>query len=388
MNWFELLMSFVFWICSGLVAYTYILYPALIWLASRLLGRETSPPETTSGELPAVSLLIAAYNEENVLEERLQNALALDYPRDRLEIVVGSDGSDDGTNAIVRRYASQGVVLFDYAERRGKSAVLNSSVPRLTGDIVVFSDANTMYDAQAIRRLVRRFDDPNVGAVCGRLILTDPATGQNVDSFYWRYETFLKRCESRVGTLLGANGAIYALPKKLYVPIPNNTIIDDFVIPLLSKLRHEFRVDYEPAALAFEETPPTLGAEFRRRSRIGAGGYQSLTLLWRLLSARHGWTGFCFFSHKVLRWLAPFFLVGILLANGALLDHGFYQGTLLAQLGFYGLAFVGSRTRGQHPSLRLIRVSSLFCSMNAALLVGFWRWLTTHQRGTWHRTAR
>ena len=368
--------------------YTYIVYPVLIWLASRLFGRESSPPETTPAELPAVSLLIAAYNEEDVLEERLQNAMALDYPRDRLEIVVGSDGSEDGTNAIVRRYASQGVVLFDYPQRRGKSAVLNAFVPRLKGDIIVFSDANTMYDPQAIRRLVRRFDDPTVGAVCGRLILTDPATGQNMDSLYCAYETFLKRCKSRVGTLLGANGAIYALPKKLYVPIPDNTIIDDFVIPLLSKLRHRFRVDYEPTALAFEETPPTLRAEFRRRSRIGAGGYQSLTRLWRLLSARHGWTGFCFFSHKILRWLAPFFLLGILLANGALHRHGFYQGMLLAQLGFYGLALLGSQTRGQHLPLRLLRVSSLFCSMSVALFVGFWRWVTTHQRGTWQRTDR
>ena len=269
MNWFELTMSIVFWMCFGLVAYTYLAYPALIWLASRLFGRESSPAEVIPAKLPAVSLLIAAYNEEGVIEERLQNALALDYPRDRLEIVVGSDGSDDGTNAIVRRYASQGVVLFDYSERRGKSAVLNSSVPRLNGDIVVFSDANTMYDSQAIRRLVRRFEDPKVGAVCGRLILTDPATGQNVDSLYWQYETFLKRCESRVETLLGANGAIYALPKKLYVPIPDNTIIDDFVIPLLSKLRHGFRVDYEPTALLSRKRRPRFRPSFAGVPALG-----------------------------------------------------------------------------------------------------------------------
>lgn len=387
MNWFDFGMSLVFWTALCVVAYTYVIYPALIWLAARLFGRDRSPILTPS-ELPRVSLLIAAYNEEAVIEQRLQNALALDYPRDRLEIVVGSDGSDDGTNDIVKRYAPEGVVLFDYEKRRGKSAVLNASVPRLTGEIVVFSDANTIYDVQAIRRLVARLHDPEVGAVCGRLILTDSATGQNVDSLYWRYETFLKRCESRVGTLLGANGAIYALPRKFYVPIPDNTIIDDFVIPLLAKLRHEFRVEYEPAAIAYEDTPPTIRAEFRRRSRIGAGGYQSLALLWRLLSARHGWTAFCFFSHKVLRWLAPFCLVAMLVANGPLLDHEIYRITMIAQIGFYALAIIGSQTQGQTTLLRLIRASSLFCSMNAALLVGFWRWLTTPQQGTWQRTSR
>ncbi len=384
----QLLVASMFWISFALVAYPYVIYPLVIWLAARLFGRDHAETDPNPHELPKVSLLIAAHNEEDVIEARLQNALALDYPPGRLEIVVGSDGSDDATNEMVRGYADRGVRLLDYRQRRGKSAVLNSSVPRLTGDIIVFSDANTFYDTQAIRRLVQRFENPKVGAVCGRLVLTDPATGQNVDSLYWRYETFLKRCESRLGTLLGANGAIYALPKKHYVPIPDNTIIDDFVIPLLAKLHHNFRVDYEPTALAFEETPPTIQAEFRRRSRIGAGGYQSLSLLWRLLSTQYGWTAFCFLSHKILRWLAPFCLVGMMLANLALVEYPTYRMLLFLQLSFYGLSVLGSLTRGRSVPLRLIRVSTMFCSMNAALMVGFLNWMRSPQKGTWQRTSR
>src|SRR5262249_30950742 len=145
--------------------------------------------------------------------------------------------------------------------------------------------------------------------VCGRLVLTDPATGCNVDSYYWRYETFLKRCEGRLGALLGANGAIYAIRRELYTPIPGNTIVDDFVIPLRAKLRTGCRIVYDGDAVAREETPPNVGAEFHRRSRIGAGGFQSIGLLWRLLNPRSGWVAFTFFSHKILRWVCPFFLV-------------------------------------------------------------------------------
>lgn len=379
----------VFWLCVGCVGFAYLGYPLVIWGLARAFGQrlERSIVSDDAG-LPTVSLLIAAHNEEDVLEAKLRNALAMDYPREKLEIVVGSDGSQDATADIVRQYEGPMVRLLDYRQRRGKSAVLNSSVRELNGEIIVFSDANTSYDPAAIRRLVRWFCDPSVGVVCGRLLLTDPKCGQNVDSIYWRYETFLKTCEARLGALLGANGAIYAMRRSLYVPIPDNTIVDDFVIPLIAKLRHSFRIIYDTEALAYEETPATIGAEFRRRLRIGTGGYQSVGLLWNLLSARHGWTAFSFLSHKVLRWSVPFLLVGMLVSNALLMRIEPYALLLAAQAAFYVLAILGMIVQGSALPFRVIRVPTMFCSMNAALMVGFWRWMISAQRGTWQRTAR
>jgi cellulose synthase/poly-beta-1,6-N-acetylglucosamine synthase-like glycosyltransferase len=381
-----------FWLCVALVVYAYVAYPAIVYLLARLFGRrrgtaaDVTPPQ--DGDLPSVSLLIAAYNEESVIGDRVRNALAMEYPADRFEIVVGSDGSSDATCDIVRGFTDPRVRLLDYRERRGKSTVLNSSVPQLRGELVILSDANTDIDPAAARSLVRWFRDPRVGAVCGRLVLTDAATGGNADGTYWKYETFLKKCEARLGGLLGSNGAIYAIRRSLYVPIPGNTIVDDFVIPLLAKLRHGCGILYDADAVATEETAPDVASEFHRRARIGAGGFQAIGILWRLLDPRQGWTAFTFLSHKVLRWLCPFFLVGALAANLALLDRPHYRLTMAAQVAFYLLALVASKLPGRTPLLKPVRLAAMFTSMNAALLVGFFRWLRGGQKGTWRRTAR
>ena len=239
--------------------------------------------------------------------------------------MIGLDGCSDGTAEIVRRFEDRGVRLLDFGERRGKASVLNAAMNLVEGEIVLMSDANTDIDPQAARRLVRWFQNPEVGAVVGRLILTDPRSGKNADGLYWKYETFLKRCEGRLGALLGANGAIYAIRRELYVPIPAETIIDDFVIPLLAKLRSGCAIVYDCDAVAREETPPDVSSEFHRRARIGAGGFQSIALLWRLLDPRRGWVAFTFLSHKVLRWLCPFFLIGLLASNLFLLERPFFR---------------------------------------------------------------
>ena len=320
MSTFQAAMAAVFWACAGLIFYAYAVYPILIWLLSRSTQAGEAPP-LEPDKLPFVSLLIAAYNEEAVIEERINNALALNYPRDRLEIVIGVDGCTDATADTVRRYAEQGVRLLDFAEHRGKSSVLNASMDRLQGTIVLLSDANTQIDPEAPGRLVRWFQRPEVGVVCGRLILTDPRSGRNVDSLYWKYETFIKKCEGRLGALLGANGAIYSIRKTLYQPVPSDTIIDDFVIPLLMELKWGCKIIYDPTAVAREETPPEMAAEFRRRTRIGAGDYQSIGMLWRLLDPRRGWVAFAFLSHKFLRWFCPFFMIGMIISNMLLLGQ-------------------------------------------------------------------
>jgi cellulose synthase/poly-beta-1,6-N-acetylglucosamine synthase-like glycosyltransferase len=378
----------LFWACAAAVFFAYVGYPIILWLVSRWIGQPPQVPVEEGKYLPSLSLLIAAHNEETVIEERIRNALAMDYPSERLEIVVASDGSTDATGALVHRYADRRVRLLDYSPQRGKAATLNAAMAELKGEIVLLSDANTYTEARAARKIVRWFKDSDVGVVCGRLVLTDPATGGNVDSLYWRYETFLKRCESRLGALLGSNGAIYALRRALFLPIPNDTIVDDFVIPLQAKLRTGCAIVYDCEAVAREETAPDVRAEFNRRSRIGAGGFQSILLLWRLLDPRQGWVAFTFLCHKISRWLCPFFMLGALAANLLLLAEPLYRWTFAAQLGFYSLsvlaAFVPTRLR----PFRLLRLTTMFTSMNLALLVGFWRFTLGTQKGLWRRTAR
>jgi cellulose synthase/poly-beta-1,6-N-acetylglucosamine synthase-like glycosyltransferase len=210
----------------------------------------------------------------------------------------------------------------------------------------------------------------------------------NVDSLYWKYETFLKQCEGRIGALLGANGAIYAVRKAAYTPIPDGTILDDLAIPLVAKLRTGCMIVYDSEAVAREETPPELAAEFARRSRIGAGGFQSLCFLWRLLNPRWGWTALAFASHKILRWLCPFFLLGMLASNLVLCSRPFFQATMAAQFLFYVIAWVMAVIPSRSRLLRLLRLTSMFTGMNLALLVGFAEWLRGRQQGAWQRTVR
>ncbi len=391
MDHFIRIMIAVFWVCAGLIVFAYAGYTLVIWLLSRLLGDQPTPPTPVDSALPTAVLLIAAFNEESVIDERVRNALDLDYPRDRFEIVVVSDGSSDATAQIVRRYADRGVRVIDNRERRGKSAVLNATIAELTAEIVLLSDANTFNDPSAARYLTRWFANPTVASVVGKLILTDPATGNNSDSLYWKYETFLKRCEGRLGGLLGANGAIYAIRRDRYVPIPDQTIVDDFVIPLLSRLRHGGQVIFDTDAVAREETPANLGSEFHRRARIGAGGFQAIGLLWPLLNPLRGWIAFTFLSHKVLRWFCPAFMIGAALSNLLIVAFGgpaIYLYLILGQIAFYLIAFLVGLTPPGLKAFKLLRLTTMFTSMNAALLIGFFRWLRGSQKGAWRRTER
>jgi cellulose synthase/poly-beta-1,6-N-acetylglucosamine synthase-like glycosyltransferase len=382
------LISIVFWTSAAAVFYAYVGYPVVIHCLSRWFGREPQPPQRTDDELPSVSLLIAAHNEQAVISDRLHNALAADYPPHKLQVVVACDGCTDATATIVQSFVHSRVRLLNYPDRRGKAAVLNDSIKQLDSQIVILSDANTSFEPAALRNLVRWFADHGVGAVCGRLVLTDPHTGRNADSLYWKYETFLKRRESRLGALLGANGAIYAVRRDLYIPIPDGTIVDDFVVPLLARVKTHCSIIYDHQAVAQEQTPPDVASEFRRRSRIGAGDFQSLSTLWRLLLPRNGWIAFTFLSHKILRWFCPFFLIGLFICNLFLLDRALYQYALLAQ-GIWLLASLASCIvpAGFRP-LKPLRLTLMFTSMNLALLVGFCRWMRGNQTGVWQRTAR
>jgi Glycosyltransferases, probably involved in cell wall biogenesis len=375
-----------FWVCTALVVYVYAGYPLLIWIASRIFG--TAPKASESNHWPFLSVVIAAHNEESVIGERLQNLLALDYPAHQLEIVIASDGSTDRTCDIVRACGAPNVRLLEFAKNRGKAAVLNDAVALARGEILVLSDANTMMAPNAARQLARWFSHEEIGVVCGRLVLVDQTSGQNADGVYWKYETFLKCSEARLGALLGANGAIYAMRKSLYPGLPNRIAVDDFVIPLLAHLTSGRRIEYDADAIAYEETPLEIRSEFARRSRIGAGGFQSLSLLWPLMNPARGWVALSFVSHKVLRWICPFFLVGALLTSLLLSTDPLYRVALGTQLVLYTTALAGYLWPRLGSGYRVAKLPTMFAAMNLALLAGFFTWAARRQGGAWARTAR
>jgi cellulose synthase/poly-beta-1,6-N-acetylglucosamine synthase-like glycosyltransferase len=384
----QMVIAVAFWLCAGGVVYAYLLYPIILFVLARMFGKGGQAAVVDDSALSTLSILIAAHDEEAVIGERVRNALATDYPPEKLQVIVASDGSTDRTAEIVRGCTDGRVELLDFPIRRGKASVVNAAMKVATGRIVLLTDANTHLDPAASRMMVRWFADPSIGIVCGRLILVDPLSGKNVDGLYWKYETVLKKHESRLGALLGSNGAIYSIRRDAYCPIPDGTIVDDFVIPLLAKLRYGWKIVYDWEAVAREESAPDVATEFRRRSRIGAGGWQAIGLLWRLMNPRRGWVAFTFFSHKVLRWLCPFFLIGALVANSALWRSPFYAVLMALQLAFYAAALIGGHVGKGVPLSPVFRLANMFVGMNAALFVGFFRWLSGSQGGAWSRTQR
>ena len=373
-------LTIIFWSCLGVVFCAYAVYPIVIGILAWRFGAGHGAAEIADENLPSVTLLIAAHNEEKVIEWRLQNALALDYPAGKLRIVVASDASTDATCGIVRSHVRAGVKLLDYAIRRGKAGTLNAAMCGIDSDVVVFSDANTSMRPEALRKLVRWLADPSVGGVCGRLVLTDSAASTNADGGYWNYETFLKTCESRLGVLLGCNGAIYALRRSCFAAIPDDTILDDMMIPLLARLRSGCRLVYDAQATAYEPTAAGIGGEFARRARIAAGIGQVVKLLSPLLSPRRPMFALAFFSHKLLRWLSPFLLAAALISSACLCGQPFYRWALAAQLALYATPLLDLR-------LRFWRAAQMFTLMNLALMVGICRTLVGSASPIWEPTS-
>jgi hypothetical protein len=352
-----------FWISVGFPVYVYIGYPILLWVLQA--GIRSSPRKERIE--PSVSLLVAAYNEASVIADKIRNSLALDYPLDKLEIVVASDGSKDATAEIVRSFAaaeSAGRVrLLNFEKNRGKTVVLNEAVPELHGEIVAFSDASSMLAQDSIRNLVQSFSDAQVGAASGvyRLLKADQSRIGSQESLYWKYETFLKVQEAKLGAFTGAHGSLYAVRRALY-PFPSaDTINDDFTIPIRI-LERRYRVAYEPAAVAFEEAHEMEG--FARRVRITAGNIEQLREIKRLAWPPRPFVLLCLLSHKTGRLLAPLFLIVALTTNIGLRNQFPYDWLLFGQGVFYALAVAGAMFRLKPAFLRL---PYYFCMINSAL---------------------
>ncbi|WP_432460879.1 MULTISPECIES: glycosyltransferase family 2 protein [unclassified Agarivorans] len=390
-------MELVFWLAVALIVYGYTLYPLLLLLFSgikqavrdtRYLWRRHERRSYEPKQWPSVSIIIAAYNEEQCLAQRVDNLLKLSYPQDKLTIHIGSDGSTDQTNSILRAVEAEHFQAHIFEQNRGKINVLNDLVDQSEDEILVMSDANTDFAVDAIENLVRHFDRQEVGAVCGELHLVDSESADNKDGIYWRYEQMLKFHESRLGGLLGANGAIYAMAKRFYQVLPANTIVDDFMI-VMNVSKAGKQVIYEPNAVAYEEVAPSLKEEENRRIRIGTGNYQAFNrCLWALNPLR-GARCFTYFSHKVLRWFTPHFMLIALVSNLLLIGQPLYLLLLVLQLFVYTVAAWGNSRSKQGKKLPgSIAFLTFFVAMNTALLKGFYAFLFKNVQGTWQRTSR
>lgn len=394
-----MLMAFLFWLCVGSILYTYIGYPLMLWLLARGKPQHPSGMFTT----PPVTLLIAAYNEAAIIARKLENSLALNYPLDRLQILVAADGSDDATPDIVRTFAERGVELSYSPERRGKMAAINRAMPLVRGEVIVFSDANNMYEVGALRELIGHFADPAVGAVTGAKVIEsgDGALGES-EGLYWKYESFIKERETRLGSCSGVAGEILALWRDLYQPPPDHIINDDFYIAM-SVVKRGYRVVYAPKALSAERVSATAQDEMVRRARIVAGRYQAIALAGQLLPWNQPLVVWQVISHKFLRPLVPVAMIGALLANVAavlwptpvsglagwlLLASPVNWILLIGQLAFYGAAWLGGRIGKRGPLGKLLYLPTFLVNSNLAALVGLFRFLRKRQTTLWQRARR
>ncbi len=386
--------AILFWAGALLVFYTYlgygILLRGLVFLRERFRPRKTLPQ---SEPLPEATLLIAAYNEEAVVAEKMANCLAQDYPADKLRIVWVTDGSTDRTDERLSAYA--GVGVLHEAARRGKTAALNRAMEHIATPLVICTDANTMLNTGAVSAIVRCFADPAVGCVAGEKRVAEAGEGSNAaatEGVYWRYESKLKEWDDRLCTAVGAAGELFAFRRALYEPQPADTLLDDFMISMRIAARG-YRIAYCKEAYALESPSADMGEEGKRKVRIAAGGLQSVWRLRRLLCpCGHALLTFQYISHRVLRWtLAPVALAALVPLNAALLRSAhplFYGGVLGLQLLFYGAALGGWLCERQGRKNRLLFIPYYFLFMNLNVFRGA-VYLSRHRgQGAWEKARR
>jgi cellulose synthase/poly-beta-1,6-N-acetylglucosamine synthase-like glycosyltransferase len=378
------------WFFLGLIWYIYIGYPLLMGIIAKIW----SHPVRFANITPRVSLIICAYNEENVIHKKIENSLALNYPKELLEIIVITDGSTDKTPDIVRNYANMNNILFLHLpQRAGKSAAMNRAISHATGEILVFSDANALYDPESIRKLVRNFNDSNVGCVSGRkTVYKSKSKIYDSERSYWSYETYIKSIESQINSTVGVVGEIFSIRSELFERIPENIINDDAYMAL-RVLRRGFRVICEPEAFSYEVSASSTHDEILRRQRISAGRFQIL------FNPRELWTWnnpvilFQLISHKFLRLLLSFFMIGALLSNIAvllvILDPPFIMYVFFGlQMGFYLIASTGFIAEHLGWNLKLFAAPYYITSSNFASLKGFMKNLNGTQSVLWEKARR
>jgi cellulose synthase/poly-beta-1,6-N-acetylglucosamine synthase-like glycosyltransferase len=379
------MVEFIFWITIGIIFYTYFGYPLLTLFLSLFVNNPVNKRDIE----PTVTFLITAYNEEKSIRQKLENTLSLDYPRDKLEIMVASDGSTDNTDSIVREFPDKIVVLHRVEGRVGKTETQNQAVKAAKGEIVIFSDATTTYKNDAIRKIVRNYNDPSIGAVSGRYEYVNP-TGAPVGLgtiLFWKYENFIKSRQTRIKTITGCCGCIYSVRRSAYEPLPGD-IISDLVEPL-KILEKGYRIAFEPEAVAHEVTEETVGEEFSMRVRVITRAMNGLMYVKTLLNPfKYPFVSFQLISHKVLRWLIPFFLVIIFVSNAMILDNNFYKLLFIAQVVFYLSALFAWVMEKYGKKFKLLFLPLYFCVVNIASLRAIFNLIRGRKMAVWETVRK
>lgn len=388
-----LIAKIIFWVSFSIVFYSYIGYGIILWFLVKIKQLFSRKIPTNPEFLPAVALVVAAYNEEDYIEEKIKNSFQLNYPADKLEIIFVTDGSTDRTPDIIRKYPR--IHLLHEPERRGKSAAMNRSLAFIKSPYIIFCDANTLLNADCVREIVKHYADPKVGGVAGeKKILTEgintaAATGEGL---YWKYESFLKKLDSDLLSTMGAAGELFSVRKELFEPAPEGTIIEDFV-QSLKVCTKGYVLKYEPGAYAAEAPSASIRDEMKRKVRICAGAFQAMILLKELFNPlRHPVLSFQFISHRILRWtICPVAIVVLLVSNLFLawIDNGlFFRLVLLAQLVFYAMAITGWILANREIKVKVLYIPFYFLFMNLAVFLGFRRFIRNKQTVLWEKAGR
>lgn len=387
-------LKIFFWVLISVVVYAYIGYGVFLWILIKWRGRgSVSAGDRKETVLPRVAHVIAAYNEEDFIARKIENALSIDYPMSLIRVIVIADGSSDRTTEIVKEYP-QVELMFEPA-RKGKVAAINRAVDQIGDvDILVFSDANTLLNEQSFRHIMDHYRDVRVGGVSGeKKVISDGQVPGQGEGLYWKYESVLKKLDSDYYSVVGAAGELFSIRRSLFEKVPENIILDDFYISL-NICRRGLVVRYEPRAFAMETPSFSLHDEKKRKVRISAGAFQSMVLMRDLLDiTRYGKLSFQYISHRVLRWaVCPFALPLILLLNIIIVAKGdgyLYQALLALQLMFYVFSFIGSlSSASSRGGLKIFYVPYYFVFMNLSIWAGLFRYLNGAQSAMWEKARR
>jgi len=379
------MIEIIFWISIILIGYVYAGYPVILFIFSHFF-----PPPRSEGEVsPSITIIIPAHNEEAVIGEKIRSILDCGYHPELLEVIVASDASTDRTDRLAGQFQSDGVELIRFPTRLGKTEMVNRIVPRCRGEIVLISDADTRIEPGSITELVSHFAIRDIGAVCGKRAVARRLTGSAAiaDGLYCKYESFIKKHEGLLLSIMGADGSLYGFRKKLFSEVPPN-VPDDFAV-VLQILQKKEGVIYADRAVSREQVFSTLWSEFTRKQRTIARGIRGVVWARNLLNPfRHPLPAFQLISHKIIRWLIPFFLLMLFGLNLILLDKPFYRFTLFVQLIFYLSAAAGIWLESIDKKSKFFLVPSYFCLMNAASISGIWMWLRGSDRVYWDQPEK
>ncbi|RZJ52158.1 MAG: glycosyltransferase family 2 protein [Flavobacterium sp.] len=387
-------MIIIFWIALFLIVYTFVGYGFLLYILIKIKRMFKKPLVFKNDQLlPYVTILIAAWNEEDMIVKKIENTLALDYPKEKLQIIFVTDGSTDRTPELIKPY--QEVVLLHTDARDGKMAAIKRAIPFVEGEVMVFTDANTFLNDQAIKNLVKHYQNEKVGAVAGEkkvFIPTVADASSAGEGFYWKYESLLKKWDYELYSNVGAAGELFSIRKALYQPVESDTIIDDHMIAMRIA-ENGYIIAYEPEAYAMETASANTKEELKRKIRIAAGGMQSIFRLGKAANPfNYPVLTFQYISHRVLRWtIVPFLLILVLLLNVLIVlntDQFIYQMLLAAQVLFYLLSSIGWFFESRNLKIKAFFIPYYFCLMNYAVIAGIGRYISKSQSAAWERSKR